>query len=63
MVRTDTAGDHDRTPIRAVRIPDDLWQAAQRRAAERGETVSDAIRRSLTRYVRRPAPKATGEQR
>lgn len=39
-------------PARAVRIEDELWEAAKRRAAERGETVSDVIRRALQRYVR-----------
>ena len=41
-----------KTPIRSVRIPDEEWQAAQRRAAERGETVSAVIRRMLRRYAR-----------
>lgn len=40
------------TPPRSVRVPTDLWQAAQARAAERGETVTDAIVRALQRYVR-----------
>lgn len=39
-------------PARSVRVPDELWQAAKERAAERGETVTDAILRALTRYVR-----------
>lgn len=42
-----------KTPARAVRIEDDLWRAAQEKAAERGETVSDVIRRALRRYVAR----------
>lgn len=42
-----------RTPARAVRVDDTLWQAAQVKAAERGETVSDVIRRALERYVKR----------
>ncbi len=41
-----------KTPTRAVRIEDGLWSAAQQKAAERGETVSDVIRRALQRYVR-----------
>lgn len=40
-------------PARAVRVEDHLWQAAQAKAHERGETVSDVIRRALERYVRR----------
>jgi antitoxin component of RelBE/YafQ-DinJ toxin-antitoxin module len=41
-----------KTPTRAIRIEDELWRRAQMRAAERGETVSDAVRRFLERYVR-----------
>ena len=42
-----------KTPSRNVRIPDDLWRAAMDRAVERGETLSDVIRRALERYVSR----------
>jgi ribosomal protein L14 len=38
------------TPIRTVRVPDDVWQAAQDRAAKKGETVSAVIVRALKRY-------------
>jgi antitoxin component of RelBE/YafQ-DinJ toxin-antitoxin module len=41
-----------RTPNRAVRVPDDLWEEAQRVAADRGEPLSEAIRRFLREYVR-----------
>jgi NRPS condensation-like uncharacterized protein len=41
-----------KTPLRSVRIPDDLWAAAKARADERGETVTDAIIRALRRYAR-----------
>jgi len=41
-----------KTPARAVRVEDGLWQAAQQAAEQRGETVSDVIRRALLRYVR-----------
>ena len=40
------------TPIRTLRVPDDLWEAAQARAEERGETVTDVLIRALKRYVR-----------
>lgn len=39
--------------LRTVKAPDELWEAAQAKAAERGETVSDVIRRSLERYAKR----------
>lgn len=37
--------------IRTVRVPDDLWEAAQKAAEAKGETVSDVIRRALEQYV------------
>lgn len=40
------------TPHRSVRVPDDLWRAAQRVASDRSETVTDVILRALRRYVR-----------
>ncbi|GAS98919.1 Gp65 [Mycolicibacterium canariasense] len=43
-----------RTPLRSFRIPDDLYEAAQQKAEEKGETVSDVVRRALERYVKRP---------
>lgn len=42
-----------RTPLRSFRIPDELYQAAQAKAEERGESVSDVVRRALERYVKR----------
>lgn len=40
------------TPTHSVRVPEELWEAALRIASDRGETVSDVIRRALERYVR-----------
>ena len=40
------------TPIRSVRVPDELWDAVKRIAADRGETVTDVILRALEVYVR-----------
>lgn len=40
------------TPNRAIRIPDELWQAALTVAKERGETLSDIIRDRLTGYLK-----------
>jgi len=42
-----------RTPIRGVRIPDELWHDALRVAKARDEHVSDEVRASLERYVKR----------
>ena len=41
-----------KTPSRNVRVPDDLWEAAVSKAAARGETVSDVLRRALEKYVK-----------
>ena len=35
------------TPLRALRIAPEVWEPAQERAAENGETVSDVVRRAL----------------
>lgn len=42
-----------KTPLRSFRIPDETYEAAQRKAAEKGESVSDVVRRALERYVKR----------
>lgn len=41
-----------KTPNRTIRVPDELWRAVQRKAAERGETVTDVIIRALKLYLR-----------
>lgn len=53
MPDTAAAGQNDRvkTPIRTVRIPDELWDRAQTKAAGRYETVADVIRRALLAYI------------
>ena len=40
-----------KTPLRAVRVPDELWKAAQAVARGRGETLSEVIRDCLSAYV------------
>lgn len=42
-----------KTPLRSFRIPDDTYRAAQAKAAEKGESVSDVVRKALERYVKR----------
>lgn len=37
---------------RVVRVPDRVWEAAKKRADEKGETVSEAVRKFLERYAR-----------
>ena len=38
---------------RSVKVSDDLWRAAQAKADERGEYLSEVIRKALERYVAR----------
>jgi len=42
-----------KTPLRSMRVEEALWAAALAKSQERGETVSDVIRRALERYVKR----------
>jgi len=37
---------------RVIRVPDALWSAAMKRADEKGETVSEAVRKFLERYAK-----------
>lgn len=41
-----------KTPLRAVRISDELWNAAKAKARERGNTVSYVVRLALALYVK-----------
>lgn len=38
-------------PIRSIRVPDDLWNAAKARAANEGTTISELIRHWIRNYV------------
>ena len=35
------------TTARNIRVPDDEWERAKSKAAERGETITDVVRRAL----------------
>lgn len=39
------------TPLRAVRVDDPLWEAAQTKAKTRGDNLSEIIREALRDYV------------
>jgi predicted HicB family RNase H-like nuclease len=43
-----------KTPQRTFRIPDEVYKAAQAKAAEKGESLSDVVRKALERYAKRP---------
>jgi hypothetical protein len=42
-----------KTPLRSIRVEEALWAAALVKSHERGETVSEVIRKALARYVAR----------
>ncbi|WP_372943564.1 ribbon-helix-helix protein, CopG family [Mycolicibacterium sp.] len=46
-----------RVPLRAIRIPDDLWDAARAKADQEGRSVSEVVREMLARWVTRPPRK------
>ena len=41
-----------KTPNHTIRVDDDLWKAALRKAHDRGETLTDVIVRALVKYLR-----------
>jgi predicted HicB family RNase H-like nuclease len=41
----------DGVKLRNVGVEDELWKAAKAKAAERGESLSEVIRRKLREYV------------
>lgn len=45
-----------KTPKRSIRVADELWTRALTVARERGESLSDVLRRALERYVRHDQP-------
>jgi hypothetical protein len=50
-----------KTPNRAIRIDNALWDAAQRKARSESRTVSEVVREALSKYVGRSARRGTGE--
>lgn len=50
-----------KTPLRALRVSEELWRAARARADARGEAVSEVVRRALVEYVRADEPSDLAE--
>jgi hypothetical protein len=42
-----------KTPLRNLRVPDDLWDAAKAKAEAEGRTMTDVLTAALRRYVAR----------
>lgn len=49
-----------KTPVRGIRVPDGIWNAAQAKAAAEGRTMTDVLTDYLRRYVAAP-PRARGD--
>jgi hypothetical protein len=43
--------DVNHTPRRTVRVPDNVWQPAQEKAATEGTNVSAVVNRKLAEYI------------
>lgn len=41
------------TTLRNIRVPDELWEAAQAKAKREGRNVSEVVRELLARWVKR----------
>lgn len=41
-----------KTPMHSFRVDDELWEAAKKRAEERDETLTEALRKFLRRYAK-----------
>lgn len=46
-----------KTPVRNLRVPEDIWRAAQQKAAAEGRTLTDVIVAYLKRYASTPPRK------
>ena len=46
-----------KTPVRGLRVDDDLWHAAQEKAKAEGRTMTDVLVAYLKRYVATPPRK------
>lgn len=40
-----------KTPLRAIRVQSDLWDAAKKKASENGETITEVVRKALAEYI------------
>jgi hypothetical protein len=52
-----------KTPVRNLRVPEDIWRAAQEKAKAEGRTLTDVLVAYLKRYVSTsPRKKADGDE-
>jgi LDH2 family malate/lactate/ureidoglycolate dehydrogenase len=48
-----------KTPTRTVRVPDELWLAAQKEAAKQGVTVTSVLLDALEKFIAEGLDKVT----
>lgn len=51
-----------KTPLRNIRVADELWKAAQAKAKAEGRTLTAVLVAYLRRYVSTPARKRPGDE-
>lgn len=44
-----------KTPVRNLRLPDEIWDTALAKAQAEGTTLTEVIKRFLTRYIATPS--------
>lgn len=52
MTQTARVPNAPKTPLRSFRVPEAVYRAAQVKAAERGETLSEVVRKALEQYAK-----------
>lgn len=50
------------TPLRAIRVPDEIWAAVNARAATEGTTSTAVVLAALTAYLADRAPELSGRR-
>lgn len=50
---TGVSPNQPKTPVRALRLDDDTWDAVKAEAVERGITASDVVREALQEHLER----------
>ncbi len=48
-----------KTPLRAIRVDDELWTEAQEVADRNGESLSEVLRQALRDYIKEAGPSRT----